>query len=876
MSGLDIKHDGMRWEKDLVKVDLPKTNKETTTNEVNVYSEVNNFQYKFGLDKFQMGQSLLLYKPSLWGNIKNNTINTNIAISDSANNEQFALGAAITQSTNAYETKDIKVSLFEGLKFNYDIWNVNKNNQITLNEKGINIQQFLIAQGNQQISIQSESQIENSPLELQIRDFKLSNLTSIISKDTLIADGLLKSDIIIDLDTAGPFIYANAQLNDLKVLNTPFGSIQLMAQNTNSRVYDISFGLVGNGNKVNLSGSYDLEPTDGNALNFKLNIEPLALASIEGLTFGNLKNSSGYLKGNLDIKGTVEAPKVTGFLETDNLITKIQMLGVQYSMPKERIDFSSKGIAFNEFKIYDEQNKFLSIDGLIRSRDMSNYFLNLTVKADNWKPISSTEKDYDMLYGDLFMSSNLAIKGLATAPNVTGNITIHDNTKLAFALLDSDPEIVETEGVVKFVDRRYPQESNNQDSINSVLNRVRFSRTAQMNVNIGVEKKASFNLIIDPSTGDNLLVNGEAALNTQLAPNGSIGLVGTYVIDGGYYELSFPPVRRKFKINQGSTITLAGDPLDAEVNITAKYTNNVAPYDLMESQISSPQDLVYYKQRIPTDVLLKLNGAAMKPDISFDIQLSEDKISAVSSDISNNVKNRLNLLRNNPSDINKQVFGIIVLGRFISEDPFNTSGGAEVEHIARQSVSKFLSTQLNTLAGQFITGLDLNMDLESSEDYTSGEKINRTDLNISASKSLFQDRLSITVGNDFLLEGAPNQTRQASYIPGSLSADYKLSKDGRYQLRAYRKNELQNIIDGYVVETGVGFRMSLEYNRFRSIFLTNEQMRAFYRRQREKEEKERAEKDLKLKEGNDKTSYFITPDFLKPNPTYQTFLFRNL
>ena len=39
----------MRWEKDLVKVDLPKTNKETTTNEVNVYSEVNNFQYKFVL-----------------------------------------------------------------------------------------------------------------------------------------------------------------------------------------------------------------------------------------------------------------------------------------------------------------------------------------------------------------------------------------------------------------------------------------------------------------------------------------------------------------------------------------------------------------------------------------------------------------------------------------------------------------------------------------------------------------------------------------------------------------------------------------------------------------------------------------------------------
>ena len=49
MSGLDIKHDGMRWENDLVKVDLPKNNKETTTNETNFYSETSNFQYKFVL-----------------------------------------------------------------------------------------------------------------------------------------------------------------------------------------------------------------------------------------------------------------------------------------------------------------------------------------------------------------------------------------------------------------------------------------------------------------------------------------------------------------------------------------------------------------------------------------------------------------------------------------------------------------------------------------------------------------------------------------------------------------------------------------------------------------------------------------------------------
>lgn len=46
MSGLDIKHDGMKWESDLVKVDTPKP-KESSKNDINVYNAVSDFQYKF-------------------------------------------------------------------------------------------------------------------------------------------------------------------------------------------------------------------------------------------------------------------------------------------------------------------------------------------------------------------------------------------------------------------------------------------------------------------------------------------------------------------------------------------------------------------------------------------------------------------------------------------------------------------------------------------------------------------------------------------------------------------------------------------------------------------------------------------------------------
>jgi hypothetical protein len=69
-----------------------------------------------------------------------------------------------------------------------------------------------------------------------------------------------------------------------------------------------------------------------------------------------------------------------------------------------------------------------------------------------------------------------------------------------------------------------------------------------------------------------------------------------------------------------------------------------------------------------------------------------------------------------------------------------------------ESASKILSQQLNNLAGDLISGVELNFDLVSS-DYTTGQLENKTDLNVGISKKLLNDRLKVTVGSSFGLEG---------------------------------------------------------------------------------------------------------------------------
>ena len=125
----------------------------------------------------------------------------------------------------------------------------------------------------------------------------------------------------------------------------------------------------------------------------------------------------------------------------------------------------------------------------------------------------------------------------------------------------------------------------------------------------------------------------------------------------------------------------------------------------------------------------------------------------VSNDVISTVNTRLTQLRQEPAELNKQVFAVLLLNHFVGDNPFaSESGGFDGERFARQSVSKILTEQLNNLAADMITGVDLNFDINSTEDYSTGELQNRTDLTVGLSKRLFNERLKVNVGSNFELK----------------------------------------------------------------------------------------------------------------------------
>ncbi len=106
---------------------------------------------------------------------------------------------------------------------------------------------------------------------------------------------------------------------------------------------------------------------------------------------------------------------------------------------------------------------------------------------------------------------------------------------------------------------------------------------------------------------------------------------------------------------------------------------------------------------------------------------------------------------------------------------------------------------------------------------------------------MLDDRLTVTVGSSFGIEGAQQANQEANKIAGDVSLDYQLSKDGRYRVRAYRRNDYQVALQGQVVETGVAFTITFDYDNFRELFQRSEEEKQARAKAKEQEKSRKAE-----------------------------------
>jgi len=777
-----------------------------------------------------------IYNTRLRANILNNIIDFNLGVNDKGNKPKYRLAGQLRQPAAGSFALSLRS---DSLLLNYEPWTIAGNNQLLLTPNAIGATNFVLSHDNQTLAIRSQAGT-GSPLNVTFTNFQIGTITGFLQQDTMLADGVLNGNASFRNLPGNPLFTSDLTISNLSFRKDTIGNVALRVNNSSGERYVADAAITGFGNDIRLNGS--MTPQQGTiGLNLDLNIRSLQLRSLKGALSGVLTQADGSMNGTVSIRGSSAAPKVNGGLNFDRVTVSTVAIGGPLLINDEQVRITENGFRFDNFTVRDSTNNMLTLNGDVATTNFVNYNFDLDVQGENFRVLNTERRVNSLYFGDLVISTKLHVGGNETNPRVDGNISVNKGTAFTIIVPQRDPGLVSREGIVEFVDFSNP----GVDSFFLNLDTLNQSGITGMDIalNIDINKEASFNVIVDVANGDLLNLRGSGNLTAGVDPSGKITLTGSYVIDQGSYQFALNFLRRRFVLDPGSRITWLGEPTNAQLEVTGRYVANTAPLDLVEQQIAETAQRNYYLQRLPFQILLYLRGELLKPELTFDIQLPTDRSYNVAGDVISTVNVRLAQLRQEPSELNKQVFAVLLLNRFVGDNPFASNGGGfNAGSFARTSVSKLLTEQLNDLAAGLIAGVDINFDVTSSDDYTTGERRARTDLNVGLSKQLLNDRLTVTVGSNFQLEGPQQGNQQSNNIAGNVQVNYQLSRDGRYMLRFYRRNEYEGLVDGYVIETGLGFILSVDYNRFREL-LQGRRVRRELRRQQKGAEKEQQPKE---------------------------------
>ncbi len=769
--------------------------------------------YRFQVASVSVGSSPL-HQTDIYGKLQGNALYTNLLLKDSNNKDWYMVGAKVQQSLSPDSLRAITLNLnADSLLLNHMHWDVRKDNAIYYDSAGILVHNLEISHDNQSLKISSLTSNPSSPIKVDFNQFRIGWLTTFTSFDTALVDGVVQGSAQVDSVLSNPVFTSDLTIHNLAYKKDTVGELTLKVNNTQAHTFAADLELEGKGNDLTVKGQYE---TGTGHTDMALHIGSLNLAIAKPFSAGQLDDIKGRLKGDLRITGALDKPLPSGNLYFDSAFIVPNITGEPLRLSNDQIEFDNTGFNFSQFTMLDSAGDKARLDGNVYTTDFRNYKFDLTFYAGNFRLVNAHQANDRMFYGKLNMDAVLNLQGTPDLPKMDGVMKVNKQTDFTFVLPETNPEVVSRVGVVRFVDAAHPADTLLTQYQLDSLQTVSPAKGLNINANVSTDSSARFTMIIDQRNGDALKVRGRADLNFSMDESGKTSLTGNYEIDEGSYALTLSLLKRNFIIQRGSTLTWTGDPSSAKVNIIANYPIMTAPIDLVQDEIAgrSTTDINKFKQQLPFTVSLKMGGDLLKPDITFDITLPSSY-----ELLWPDVTTKLQQLRSDPSEMNKQAFAVLLLGHFVGDNPLVSAAGSQTAgQMAFQSASQLLTGQLNQLAASLIKGVDINFGLNNTQDYTTGTENDRTDLNVTVSKRFLNDRIQVNVGTNVEVAGASNPGENTTNIGGDISVDYQLSKDGRYRLRAYRKDQYDYIVEGQVVETGISFILTLDYNRFKELF----------------------------------------------------------
>ncbi|MDX2133872.1 MAG: translocation/assembly module TamB domain-containing protein [Saprospiraceae bacterium] len=527
-----------------------------------------------------------------------------------------------------------------------------------------------------------------------------------------------------------------------------------------------------------------------------------------------IAKTAGHFRLFARMGGSPEKPNLQGEVVVEEGKFEIEYLKTEFHMRQARIELTHERIWADGDTLWDRdfQNKAVVRGGLRHNR-FSDWQIAAGVESlsNRFLVMNTTKKDNDLFYGFARGLFSARFSGSFEQPDIAITAQNGPDTKLLIPL-GASSEIQSASFIIFTNGEQTPTGPKRSRRNANTITGVNFD------LNITVNNDAEVQLIFDEQTGD--IIKGKGAGDLRLTMNraGEFKMSGTYGIRQGEYLFTLLNlVNKPFKVAEGGTITWFGDPYGAQISLDATYTANSSLYNLLrtELELSQDQDLIQEASK-PTQVIvtMHLKGDLDKPVITFDLAFPQ-----IGSRLRSLADNKLRTLKQDPNELTRQVFGIIVIGSFLPNDNSFAQGG-DYGTTAFNTVSQVLTNQLSNyltgLASEWFSGAVSSIDLDiiyseyRNDVLTGGEASANTgrELQVRLSSGFDNDRIVINVGSQFGTNNTPGAIIQEGFLGEDISVDIQLTENGQWRLRIYQRTE-PDITGGqwrYRFGFGINFR----------------------------------------------------------------------
>ncbi len=809
---LDMDAPGISWADSIVLKNLV----------IDAKTEDRVMSFDVDLDKIKVGDVLDIPEFQLDGKWGQDSVQFVLGLAPSSDSTRLVLGGNLNfaSDTTALTLTQTDLAL-KGKE--YDLAN---NAMVKFATNYLYIKNLALGRENQLLSINTAQEESENPLLIaEIDEFQISDFMEIMNLEEFGLAASLDGRVQLTQPMNISAIEADLMVNNLMVDSLAVGDIkaEMNKVSTEGRI-NANIALKGPNNDLVIDGFFNIEDST-NAMGLDININSFNLEPWEPFVNEFIADITGNLQGNIDVGGSVKQPQVDGNIGfSDNSAFRLVMTGSRYTMPGNEIRIDNEAIRLNNFTLTDSLNQDLVVDGQISHQSFVDYRLNLDIDAENFQVVNR-ERDLDApFYGELYISTDANVSGPLDNMFVSGSASVNDRTDFAIVIQTEEAK-AGTASYINFVNRNAFLENDTTYAVapDTVIESANTSYFT-MNASLSVPSAASFTVVVDPTTGDFLEVQGTADLQIRMEPTGDMNMQGTYEVSSGRYRLSFMEVIQKsFALEEGSTIDFNGDPLAAEMDLTAIYTTEASRLPLVSRYVEEGSaEYAAAREKAPVNVLLSMTGTLESPSFSFDIVAPESQQGAMSSSV---VATRLDEINNNESELFRQVFGLIVLNRFIAENPLETQpggGGAAGAVAARidESLGQFLTDQLNALTQDYL-GVEIEIDVESQQG-GSGNIDGGRDVGFSLSRSLFNDKIEVEVGGTSAVGGgaggAAGGSSSGTQFAGNFAIIYHINERGNLNLKIFQRSERDYVLNEFIPKTGVALSYAKQFNSISGLF----------------------------------------------------------